>query len=321
MICPFYNEEKILRQSVQEMIENFKDLPDTWELIIVNDGSTDSSCSIAREISEANSSVNLITYDNNRGRGYALITGIRAAKGDLIFTTEIDSSWGSDIVRKMYEAFQQYSNADIVIASPHLPGGGYRNVPTYRTLLSRVGNIIIRVGLGDSPSMNTGMTRGYRRKAILHLPLYEEGKEFHLEVVLKALTLGKKIIEIPAMLEWKNYKYEGKATKRKSSSKIKKLIRTHLVFSIFAAPIRYLWGISAATAIAGIASGVYALWRYLVSEPYAYGILGCIGFMILAVLLFSFGVISQQNCLVMRELWRIQARECEAKYSDSLKNQ
>ncbi|MBW2370696.1 MAG: glycosyltransferase [Deltaproteobacteria bacterium] len=303
VVCPFYNEEQILRWSVQDMLKNLKELPDDWELIIVNDGSTDESYDIAKEISEAHSSVQLISYTNNRGRGHALITGIRAAKGELIFTTEIDSSWGDHVVRDMYNAFQEDPSADIIIASPHLPGGGYRNVPPHRTLLSQVGNIIIRMGLGNSPTMNTGMTRGYRRNVIQSLPLYEEGKEFHLEVVLKALTLGKKITEVPATLEWKDYKQEGKTEKRKSSSKIKKLIRTHLFFSIFAAPIRYLWGLSIIFAIAGASSGIYAFIRYMVSEPYAYGILGCIAFIILAVLLFSFGVITQQNSLLMRELW------------------
>ena len=311
VVCPFYNEEKIIQQSVQDMIGNLKELPEDWELIIVNDGSTDASLNVAREIAETNPAVRIESYDNNRGRGHALLTGMGSAKGELIFTTEIDSSWGSDIVRKMYDALQLNADADIVIASPHLPGGGYRNVPLHRTLLSRIGNIVIRMGMGQSPTMNTGMTRGYRCNTIRSIPLYEEGKEFHLEVVLKALALGKKIIEVPAILEWKDYKYKGKLAKRKSSSKIKKLIRTHFLFSLFAAPVRYLWGVSAMAAVAGVYSGLYAFFRFLVSEPYAYGILGCIGFMILAVLLFSLGVISQQNGLLMRELWRMQVRQFE----------
>lgn len=80
--------------------------------------------------------------------------------------------------------------ADIVVASPHLPGGGYKNVPAKRVWLSRLGNKVIRACMSDAATMNTGMTRAYRRRAILSLPLYEPGKEFHLEVILKATALG-----------------------------------------------------------------------------------------------------------------------------------
>lgn len=307
IVCPFFNEEAILEASVRTMLENLETLPDSWELIIVNDGSTDGSLDIARSLAQEHPSLKVISYAPNRGRGHALLTGIRAARGELVYTTEIDSSWGERIVHAMHQMLSDHPEADMVIASPHLAGGGYRNVPLHRVLLSRYGNYLIRAGLSFRTTMNTGMTRGYRREAILRLPLFEHGKEFHLEVVLKAMALGMQIVEVPAVLEWKKHKHQGRPIVRKSSSKIARLMRSHLLFSAVVAPIRYLWAASALVGAVAVSSGVYACLRRYWHEPYANAILGFAGFSMLSVLLFSLGVISEQNRLLTRDLWRIQS--------------
>jgi hypothetical protein len=236
-----------------------------------------------------------------------------AAEGELIFSTEIDLSWGADVVHRMYAALLENPHADIVIASPHLPGGGYKNVPLHRVLLSRYGNHVIRAGLSFGVTMNTGMTRGYRREVLDELPLWEHGKEFHLEVVLKALALDKRIIEVPAVLEWKEHKRQGRTVKRKSSSKLRRIMNSHLLFSAIVAPIRYLWLAAGVFGLAAVSSGVYACLRWYWHEPYANAILGFASFSALAILLFSFGVIAEQNRLLLKDLWRIQSAQKKAR--------
>jgi glycosyltransferase involved in cell wall biosynthesis len=308
IVCPFYNENAILERSVEELLRNLEELPEDWELIIVNDGSTDGSADTARRLDALHPRLRVVSYESNKGRGHALRAGIEAARGRCVFTTEIDLSWGDDIVMRMFRALEQEASADMVIASPHLPGGGYRNVPFHRVFLSKYGNLLIRMGMSFSTTMNTGMTRGYRIEAIRSLPLYEDGKEFHLEVILKALSAGLRIVEIPAILEWKANKQGSRTVKRVSSSRINKLIGSHMLFSVFAAPIRYLWGLSGVALIAALGSGLYGLWRYAHAEPYADAILGFIGFSALTLLFFSFGVLSQQNRLLMQEIWRLQGK-------------
>jgi len=111
--------------------------------------------------------------------------------------------------------------------------------------------------------MNTGMTRGYKRERFLALPLEEDEKEMHLEIVSKALAFGYHVYEIPSILEWKAHDHAPKTKKkRKSSAKINKLIRTHLVFSLIAAPFRYIFLFSilcALTALIFLGSAVYHL--------------------------------------------------------------
>lgn len=188
VVCPFYNESGILEHAIRTLAGRLRTLEGSWELIVVNDGSVDGSDVIAGRVAQDIPEVRVLGYRYNRGRGSALRTGIAAARGDIIVTTEIDLSWGEDIVHQLVAEMREHPEIDMVVASPHLPGGGYKNVPAKRVWLSRVGNHIIRACMTNAATMNTGMTRAYRREVIQSLPLFADGKEFHLEVMLKATS-------------------------------------------------------------------------------------------------------------------------------------
>ncbi len=218
-------------------------------------------------------------------------------------TTEIDLSWGETIIDDLMAAMREWPDADMVVASPHLPGGGYKNVPFKRVFLSRFGNLVIRAFALNAVSMNTGMTRAYRREFIQSLPVHEDGKEFHLEVILKATAFGARIREIPALLEWKEYKHAGQRVKRKSSSKIRRLILSHSLFSLFAHPVRYVFAVSGLAGLLGIASLVWATVLYATHRVSVYMAVVSLLLVTLAILLFFFGVVLQQLYLIQRELW------------------
>lgn len=306
VVCPFYNEAGIIENAVREMLRQLDGLSGSWELIVVDDGSTDDSRVLVEAIARDHGRLRVLGYARNRGRGHALHTGILAARGDLIVTTEIDLSWGERIVHDLVEAMGQWPDADIIVASPHLQGGGYRNVPAKRVWLSRIGNRVIRLCMANAATMNTGMTRAYRREVIQSLPLHEEGKEFHLEVILKALAFGYRIREIPAWLEWKAHKRHGQVVQRKSSSKVNRLIVSHSLFSIFANPVRYVWLLSFTFGVLGVVffgAALVLLWLRLVS---AYTALFGVSLVIVGMVLFVLGVVLKQGNIIQRELWLMQ---------------
>ena len=306
IVCPFYNEAGILETSVTELLAQLALLPHEWELIIVNDGSTDDSGAVAERCAMLNPRLRVLGYRPNRGRGRALRTGIAAARGDIIVTTEIDLSWGDTIVHELVAEIHRFPDTDMVVASPHLPGGGYRNVPFKRVWLSRVGNMVIRACMTHAATMNTGMTRAYRRDLIQSLPLSEDGKEFHLEVILKATTFGARVREIPALLEWKEYKHQGKRVQRKSSSRVKLLILTHSLFSLFANPVRYVWAMSMVALFIGGGALVWAIVEFARHEVSIYLALLSVSMVILGIVLFVMGVVLHQGNIIQRELWSIQ---------------
>ncbi|MBZ0310763.1 MAG: glycosyltransferase family 2 protein [Anaerolineae bacterium] len=310
VVCPFYNEEDILEASVRLMLQNLAALPEDWELIIVNDGSRDRSLEIARNLSSENPRLHVLSYTPNRGRGYAIRTGIAAASGEIVVTTEIDSSWGDDIVARIVEEFKSKPDADMIIASPHLKGGGYKNVPRLRVFLSSVGNYIIRTGLTYKITMNTGMTRGYKRDKFLQLPLYEDEKEQHLEIIIKALAFNYRIYEIPAVLEWKAHKLSSGQTtkKRKSSANITKLIRTHLIFSLFAAPFRYMYAFGVLLLLPAAFLMGYAVINLFTLAPSIYLALTSFFLILFSFLIFVLGILGQQNRTLLQEMWRVESQ-------------
>jgi glycosyltransferase involved in cell wall biosynthesis len=305
VVCPFFNEAAILDHTIRHLLQQLESLDADWELIVVNDGSTDDSERIARAIPSPR--LRVLGYRHNRGRGYALRTGIAEATGDIVVTTEIDLSWGDRIVHDLVDAFRRDPMVDIVVASPHLPPGGYRNVPAKRVWISRIGNLIIRTLMTNKVTMNTGMTRAYRRTFIQSLPLSEDGKEFHLEVILKATAFGVRVAEVPALLEWKQYKHQGKQVNRKSSSRIRRLIVSHSLFSLYAHPVRYVLGLSMLTFVLGAFFLGGAVVLYVIKMVSAYWAILGVSLIILALGLFMMALVMQQGWLIQRELWKMQS--------------
>ncbi|MCA8963189.1 MAG: glycosyltransferase family 2 protein, partial [Planctomycetes bacterium] len=155
VICPFYNEEQIIGAAIRALLQRLHErLHVSWELIVVNDGSRDGSLQVARDIARTEPKLRVLSYPHNRGRGHALRTGIHQARGRILVTTEIDLSWGEDIVERLYQAMLDNPDVDITVASPHMPGGGYKNVPAKRVWISKFGNHVIRACMSSATTMN-----------------------------------------------------------------------------------------------------------------------------------------------------------------------
>ena len=230
-----------------------KSFDKSLELILVNDGSGDNTLNIISQLARDDQRIRIVSYKRNRGRGYALRTGFAHCRGRYVVTVESDLTWGEDVVSRLYNQLLD-TDADIVIASPYAKGGRLENVPFRRALLSWLGNRILRVTVSSDITMLSGMTRGYKGDFIRSLPLSEDGKEIHLEIVSKGCMLDCNFSEIPATLRWAKAK-KGKP-KRKSKFKMAKLIRSHLLFGFNEAPILLFGSIGAVVLLAGLILGL-----------------------------------------------------------------
>jgi glycosyltransferase involved in cell wall biosynthesis len=243
VVCPFFNEGQLIVAAMRRMVANLDAEFESWELVLVNDGSTDNGpdllISALNEMNDAR--VRLISYPVNYGRGRALKTGIEAAVGESIVTTEADCSWGDDIAKRLTNTLRSNMDCDFVVASPHCPGGKFVGVPATRVFVTRCGNRLISMFFRSGLTMHTGMTRAYRRDVIVPLRTHENGKEFHLEVLFKLLTLKFRAREIPATLSWK-LRNENKKRPRVLDARIMKVIHTHFVFLFLADPMRLFSG-------------------------------------------------------------------------------
>src|SRR5688500_14658238 len=90
---PFWNEQENIESVVKSAIPIAKDLAEKWEIIIVDDGSTDSTASIAKRLAKDNTNVFLVSNKTNRGYGAALKSGFEVAKFELIVFTDGDNQF------------------------------------------------------------------------------------------------------------------------------------------------------------------------------------------------------------------------------------
>jgi len=311
VVIPTYNEELAIEENVQKLTEYLNNLQRNlssglreWEVVLVNDGSTDSTLSIMQKLAASESRVKVVSYLPNRGRGYALKNGFKAATGDYIVATESDLNWGAEIIGKFVEELNK-GGVDVVIASPHMKGGGMENVPFLRWLLSRAGNIIFSLAFPGKFTMVTGMTRAYRREVLDSLDLEADDKELHVEILQKAIDLGFKIKEIPAVLRWK--KSEPGLKVRKSHFKLKSIskhlllvfsVRPFLLFALFGFPMIG----------AGLVFGLYLLKLSLAGVAVSGRpmLFAAVLFLIVGVQTLIFGFIANQNRALRRQIVRAQ---------------
>lgn len=307
LITPMYNESAQIERSLRSILAALEELHVTWEYILVDDGSTDDSLQKARAAIGDHPSCRIIQYQPNRGRGYALRQGFAAARGRYVVTTESDLSWGAEIVAKLYDTLRT-TQADVAIASVHLPGGRMENVPFFRRALSAGGNKLVRWAFGGALTMLTGMTRGYRREAIETLHLEEDRKEVHLEIVAKAQALGFRIVEIPATLHWEP---PGEDRPERAGRGISRFILSHLVLSFQHASVKLLSILAAVTGFTGILlvvvgtfNKIFHFLPYLLPYLVTYGLILCI----LAMLFLLFALVSIQLKFVYRSVVHLQSQ-------------
>lgn len=310
VISPMYNEEEGIYEAVTSMLSILSKLPQRWEYVVINDGSTDRSLEIVSEIAKTNNKLRVVTYPRNRGRGYALRQGFAAAKGEIIISTEADSSWGENIVFEFLKKFEEEPQWDMLVASPHRAPGGYKNVPFTRVLYSETGNILLRYAMGQSITMYTGMCRAYKRYVLDALELESDDKELHLEIAYKALELGFKIGEIPAVLSWKTKK---RGTKRRSSFNLQRIVSSHLRFTFTAAPVLWIGTIALLSLLISV-----LFWISALCDKFFYSgdsIFSSVPILQFTVLLFIFGLqllifsfLAYQNKKTQIELYRIAGK-------------
>lgn len=305
VVCPFFNEEDIIESSAKRMIANLESQFPDWELILVNDGSKDDSvANLLAALPPDEERVRVLSCPVNQGRGRALKNGIDAAAGDIVVTTEIDCSWGDDIPKRLVQELLE-KNLDVVIASPHMKGGGLVNVPLNRVIITKMGNLLINSFFSSGVTMSTGMTRAYRREIIQPLVVTENGKEFHLEVLLKLRTLRFRIGEIPAVLEWQDHKLSksGKGGTRKSSTRLLKTMGTHLRFLAVAQPRSLFAWLAVLAALGGVGFMGWAILSLALGATSIFLAIIGLQLFLFALIFGGFSILFVESRDILREQW------------------
>ena len=198
VVIPVYNEEKIIKTSVTRLTEYLRSLGISFEVLISDDGSTDSGAGAVSSLSQKYSEIRLLCNPLNRGKGAAVRDGMLSARGDYIIFTDCDLAYGETVIGDVFSRLQS-GVSDVIIGSRALHPNGYEGYSPFRKAISenylKILNRIMKIPHSDFQCGLKGFTKEARDKIF---PLCKvNGYAFDLEVLLIAEREGLSVSEIP----------------------------------------------------------------------------------------------------------------------------
>ncbi len=187
---PAYNEAANIGQVVQSALEVLPRVVETFEVIVVDDGSTDDTEKIVQQLCQGDPRVRLISHHPNRGYGAALRSGFYSAQYDLIAFTDGDGQFDLSEITSLLEKLEK---ADLVI--------GYRRrraEGSLRVINAKLWALLMRILFGLRVKDIDCAFKLMRREVLEKIPKLEsDGALISAELLIKAQRFGFRIVEVP----------------------------------------------------------------------------------------------------------------------------
>jgi len=197
IVIPIYNEEGILSASVADLTEKLADdarWDHSYELILTENGSTDSTVEVARRLMRRHPELRLLHHPEP-DYGYALRRGIQEAKGEIVICDEIDLCDTDFYIEAMDKIERE--GFDLVVGSKTLRNASDQR-PMYRRLATRVLNFLFRVFLGFQGTDTHGL-KAFKRDRMLEVveACKVDQDLFASEFVIRAERMDFRMTEVP----------------------------------------------------------------------------------------------------------------------------
>ena len=188
VIFPAFNEEQNIRTIIEFAQRVLPNLAETWEIILVDDGSQDATRAICDELAALDDQVQTIHHSSNLGYGAALKSGIIAAKHDLIFLTDSDGQFDLKELRQLIRWSNEY----------HIVAGyrGKRRDSFYRSLNAFGWNALVRLVLGLKVRDIDCAFKLFHREVFSHVQIRSVGAMVNTEILAQATRFGMRIHEV-----------------------------------------------------------------------------------------------------------------------------
>jgi dolichyl-phosphate beta-glucosyltransferase len=203
VVIPCYNEEQRLPRTIEQIEQYLDSHGIVYELILVDDGSSDGTRHVMEEAAARNRAVRIEALPANRGKGRALAEGVKVARGAEVLVTDADLSTPIDELEHLEAALA--AGAGVAIGSRAVKGSRVEvSQPVYRVLMGKVFNLIVQLvllpGIWDTQC-------GFKlfRADVAHpvfAALTTDGFGYDPEVLYLAKRRGVRIAEVPVV--WRN---------------------------------------------------------------------------------------------------------------------
>lgn len=191
VVVPLYNEAESLPELEQWIARVMDEHGFSYEIIFVNDGSTDESWEVIKRLRESNPSVKGVSFRRNYGKSPALNTGFRRAKGDVVITMDADLQDSPDEIPELYRMITE-DGYDLV--------SGYKQKrydPLSKTIPTKLFNATARKvsGIKNLHDFNCGL-KAYRHKVIEHIEVYGDMHRYipYLAKLAGFKRIGEKVV-------------------------------------------------------------------------------------------------------------------------------
>jgi dolichyl-phosphate beta-glucosyltransferase len=198
IIIPAFNEGERIATTLERVLRYAAEHGWNAEVIIVDDGSHDTTTGIVRGYMPKNPAVQLLQNPGNRGKGYSVRNGMLNAKGNVLLFSDADLSSPIGEANKLFQAIA--NGADVAIGSRWLKTElQTRRQPMHRQLIGRIFNLLLRIVLGlNYKDTQCGFKAFSRKAADVLFPLQQiERWGFDPELLFLARRFGFKVAEVP----------------------------------------------------------------------------------------------------------------------------
>jgi dolichyl-phosphate beta-glucosyltransferase len=198
VVVPMYNETRRMKRTLPMLADYFRGQDSSVEFVVVDDGSSDNTAQMARELLGGGPDVNVIESKPNRGKGHALKVGMLAARGDLVLFTDADLSTPPGESSKFWVWFDE--GFDVVIGSRKMAGAVLeKHQPLWRESMGKVFTWLTnRIATRDISDITCGFkcfTNGAAQDLFSRSVI--DDWSFDAEVLFIAQKHGLRIKEVP----------------------------------------------------------------------------------------------------------------------------
>jgi dolichol-phosphate mannosyltransferase len=222
VILPTYNEAENLEPLVNAVLER---LPESRRVLIVDDNSPDGTGEIADQLVAASDDVEVLHRERKEGLGPAYLAGFREAlAGGAELVIEMDADFSHDPAY-LPQLLRAVEDADLVLGSRYVPGGGVTEWGKMRRFISRRGSGYARRVLGVGIRDLTGGFKCFRREVLEAIELdsiTSRGYAFQVETTYRAIQAGFRVVEVPIVFR----------DRREGSSKMSKGIVAEAIWRV-----------------------------------------------------------------------------------------
>ena len=197
-MVPAFNEEARIGDSLSKITAYLAQQTYSWEVIVVDDGSSDSTARLVTDAASRIQGVRLISQPH-RGKGHAVRVGIQAAAGEYRFQCDADLSMPIEQLSRFLPS--AFVGPGIAIGSRSAPGARRLGEPPLRKLMGKAFNLLVRLGGAGFTDTQCGFKcfAGTRAHALFDVQLLD-GFGSDVEVLYLARRAGIPVVEVP--IDW-----------------------------------------------------------------------------------------------------------------------